>query len=451
MADERRVFSTQGRTPCGKRDAKDTNTHSSSHHTAGCVRDLSNVRCVVPGKSLWVTLLTGGPGSGANPLPSTRGRCRGRSITVALAAQPTRCCASPTSRTLLRRPGALRGAAAEGGHFPRATACVEYMKKGLGVRAGAELLGRAQTGFLCLVVSVGNRRSRPEADVNERIVGGTFKRDSPGGSSSKPGTDTCGNGTLKHERSQTLPKQLPPHRRLCPRLSNVRSSGEVAQDAIRSLHQRAMRGRSITVALQPTDALLCLANLPHALSGRRFEELVRAYGNIERCFLVYSQLSGHSKGYGFVEYMKKDSASRARAELLGRAQTLHEEDASVQLTSDPGEACIGLRYTSPEPFVTLLTGAQAQDAIRSLHQRAMRGRSITVALQPTDALLCLANLPHALSGRRFEELVRAYGNIERCFLVYSQLSGHSKGYGFVEYMKKDSASRARAELLGRAQ
>ncbi|XP_011613450.1 ribonucleoprotein PTB-binding 2 isoform X1 [Takifugu rubripes] len=100
-------------------------------------------------------------------------------------------------------------------------------------------------------------------------------------------------------------------------------------------------------------------------------------------------------------------------------------------------------------FVTLLNGDQAQDAIRSLHHSTVRGRLINVALQPTDSLLCLTNLPHTFTAQEFEELVRAYGNIERSFLVYSELTGHSKGYGFVEYMKKDSASRARSELLGR--
>nr|XP_043900415.1 ribonucleoprotein PTB-binding 2 [Solea senegalensis] len=100
-------------------------------------------------------------------------------------------------------------------------------------------------------------------------------------------------------------------------------------------------------------------------------------------------------------------------------------------------------------FVTLLNGDQAQDAIRSLHHSTVRGRLINVTLQPTDSLLCLTNLPHTFTSQQFEELVRAYGNIERSFLVYSELTGHSKGYGFVEYMKKDSASRARSELLGR--
>eukprot|EP00063_Salmo_salar_P004065 XP_013978900.1 PREDICTED: ribonucleoprotein PTB-binding 2 isoform X3 [Salmo salar] len=100
-------------------------------------------------------------------------------------------------------------------------------------------------------------------------------------------------------------------------------------------------------------------------------------------------------------------------------------------------------------FVTLLNGDQAQDAIRSLHQSIVRSRDITVQLQPTDSLLCLTNLPHTFTAQQLEDLVRSYGNIERCFLVYSELTGHSKGYGFVEYMKKDSASRARSELLGR--
>uniref|UniRef100_A0A8C3TSA1 Ribonucleoprotein PTB-binding 1 n=1 Tax=Catharus ustulatus TaxID=91951 RepID=A0A8C3TSA1_CATUS len=100
-------------------------------------------------------------------------------------------------------------------------------------------------------------------------------------------------------------------------------------------------------------------------------------------------------------------------------------------------------------FVTLLNGEQAQSAIRKFHQHSLRGKEISVQLQPTDALLCITNLPLSLSIEEFEELVRAYGNVERCFLVYSELTGRSKGYGFVEYMKKDSAAKARLELLGK--
>nr|XP_004663225.3 ribonucleoprotein PTB-binding 2 isoform X2 [Jaculus jaculus] len=100
-------------------------------------------------------------------------------------------------------------------------------------------------------------------------------------------------------------------------------------------------------------------------------------------------------------------------------------------------------------FVTLLNGEQAQSAIQMFHQYSFRGKELVVQLQPTDALLCITNLPISFTLEKFEELVRAYGNIERCFLVYSEVTGHSKGYGFVEYMKKDFAAKARLELLGR--
>ncbi|XP_053511539.1 ribonucleoprotein PTB-binding 2 isoform X1 [Artibeus jamaicensis] len=100
-------------------------------------------------------------------------------------------------------------------------------------------------------------------------------------------------------------------------------------------------------------------------------------------------------------------------------------------------------------FVTLLNGEQAQSAIQMFHQYSFRGKDLVVQLQPTDALLCITNLPASFTLEEFEELVRAYGNIERCFLVYSEVTGHSKGYGFVEYMKKDFAAKARLELLGK--
>ncbi|MBN3277061.1 RAVR1 protein, partial [Polyodon spathula] len=100
-------------------------------------------------------------------------------------------------------------------------------------------------------------------------------------------------------------------------------------------------------------------------------------------------------------------------------------------------------------FVTLLNGEQAKSAIKEFHQYPLRDREISVQLQPTDALLCIANLPLSCTQQHFEELVRPFGNLERCFLVHSETTGHSKGYGFVEYMKKDSAARAKSELLGK--
>ncbi|XP_073400793.1 ribonucleoprotein PTB-binding 2 isoform X2 [Dendrobates tinctorius] len=100
-------------------------------------------------------------------------------------------------------------------------------------------------------------------------------------------------------------------------------------------------------------------------------------------------------------------------------------------------------------FITLTNGEQAQDAISRFHEYVFREKEIWLQLQPTDSLLCITNLPPSLTLQEFEDLVKTYGSVERCLLVYSELSGHFKGYGFVEYMKKDSASKARLKLLGK--
>ncbi|XP_037230703.1 LOW QUALITY PROTEIN: ribonucleoprotein PTB-binding 1, partial [Falco rusticolus] len=100
-------------------------------------------------------------------------------------------------------------------------------------------------------------------------------------------------------------------------------------------------------------------------------------------------------------------------------------------------------------FVTLLNGEQAESAIQKFHRTKLREKEISVQLQPTDALLCIANLPQLYTQQQFEELVRPFGNLERCFLVYSEKTGHSKGYGFVGIYEKDSAARAKSDLLGK--
>ncbi|XP_066125073.1 ribonucleoprotein PTB-binding 2 isoform X2 [Saccopteryx bilineata] len=147
---------------------------------------------------------------------------------------------------------------------------------------------------------------------------------------------------------------------------------------------------------------------------------------------------------------------RMRRELSNRRKILVKnlpQDSSCQEVHDLLQE-YELKYCYVDrnkrtAFVTLLNGEQAQNAIQMFHQYSFRGKDLIVQLQPTDALLCITNLPTSFTLEEFEELVRAYGNIERCFLVYSEVTGHSKGYGFVEYMKKDFAAKARLELLGK--
>ncbi|KAK3909479.1 Ribonucleoprotein PTB-binding 1 [Frankliniella fusca] len=73
-----------------------------------------------------------------------------------------------------------------------------------------------------------------------------------------------------------------------------------------------LRGQRVPVAPTPTDMLLCVARLPLHYTESQFTGLVRSYGEVRRCFLMISEKTGESKGYGFVEYMSKETALHAK-------------------------------------------------------------------------------------------------------------------------------------------
>ncbi|ERE74705.1 ribonucleoprotein PTB-binding 1-like protein [Cricetulus griseus] len=149
-----------------------------------------------------------------------------------------------------------------------------------------------------------------------------------------------------------------------------------------------------------------------------------------------------------LEHTERQFRNRRKILIRGLPGDVTNQEVHDLLSDYELKYCFVDKYKGTA-FVTLLNGEQAEAAINAFHQSRLRERELSVQLQPTDALLCVANLPPSLTQAQFEELVRPFGSLERCFLVYSERTGHSKGYGFAEYMKKDSAARAKSDLLGK--
>ncbi|KAM4888963.1 ribonucleoprotein PTB-binding 1 [Thomomys bottae] len=149
-----------------------------------------------------------------------------------------------------------------------------------------------------------------------------------------------------------------------------------------------------------------------------------------------------------LEHTERQFRNRRKILIRGLPGDVTNQEVHDLLSDYELKYCFVDKYKGTA-FVTLLNGEQAESAIGAFHQSHLRERELSVQLQPTDALLCVANLPPSLTQAQFEELVRPFGSLERCFLVYSERTGHSKGYGFAEYMKKDSAARAKSDLLGK--
>uniref|UniRef100_A0A1B6CT95 RRM domain-containing protein n=1 Tax=Clastoptera arizonana TaxID=38151 RepID=A0A1B6CT95_9HEMI len=73
-----------------------------------------------------------------------------------------------------------------------------------------------------------------------------------------------------------------------------------------------LRGQCVPVTPTLTEKMLCIARLPFGYTEEQFTAMVLAYGEIKRNFLMISEKTGESKGYGFVEYVKEESALQAK-------------------------------------------------------------------------------------------------------------------------------------------
>ncbi len=76
-----------------------------------------------------------------------------------------------------------------------------------------------------------------------------------------------------------------------------------------------LRGQSVSVSPTPTEMVLCVARLPFYFTETNFYDLVKSYGDVKMYFLMISEKSGSSKGYGFVQYTSKENALAARNAL----------------------------------------------------------------------------------------------------------------------------------------
>lgn len=63
------------------------------------------------------------------------------------------------------------------------------------------------------------------------------------------------------------------------------------------------------------DSMLFVGNLPLSYDKDQLKELFSPHGKILRCFVVYSVLSGESKGYGFVEYSTREEATATKTNM----------------------------------------------------------------------------------------------------------------------------------------
>ncbi|KAI6228407.1 ELAV-like protein 4 [Aphelenchoides besseyi] len=148
---------------------------------------------------------------------------------------------------------------------------------------------------------------------------------------------------------------------------------------------------------------LIINYLPHNMSQDEVRSLFTSMGPIESCKLVRDKVTGQSLGYAFVNYVRSEDAARAQQSLNG------------------------LRLQNKQIKVSLA---------RPSHE-TIKGANLYVS-----------GLPKSLTQPELEKLFTPFGNIITSRILSDNITGLSKGVGFVRFDRKNEAEIAIEKLNG---
>uniref|UniRef100_A0ACD5WKU2 Uncharacterized protein n=1 Tax=Avena sativa TaxID=4498 RepID=A0ACD5WKU2_AVESA len=169
------------------------------------------------------------------------------------------------------------------------------------------------------------------------------------------------------------------------------------------------------------DANLYVGSLPASMSSHKLLELFLPFGRVVRYKVADDCFTGVSQGYGFVKYADPDCAASAIKRMNGRlvdGKTLEVRTAGVP---------------------------------PSVHNPSMHSVSDACSLPSKEmdtSGLYICNLPLSMDELKLLEYFLPFGKVTGIKLPRDQITGSSKGYGFVKYSDSCHAAQAITHLNG---
>ncbi|XP_046699332.1 ELAV-like protein 2 isoform X4 [Silurus meridionalis] len=155
--------------------------------------------------------------------------------------------------------------------------------------------------------------------------------------------------------------------------------------------------------MEDSKTNLIVNYLPQNMTQEELKSLFGSIGEIESCKLVRDKITGQSLGYGFVNYVDPKDAEKAINTLNGlRLQT----------------KTIKVSYARP-----------SSASIR-------------------DANLYVSGLPKTMTQKELEQLFSQYGRIITSRILVDQVTGVSRGVGFIRFDRRIEAEEAIKGLNG---
>ncbi|WKX96977.1 hypothetical protein Q1695_012992 [Nippostrongylus brasiliensis] len=148
---------------------------------------------------------------------------------------------------------------------------------------------------------------------------------------------------------------------------------------------------------------LIINYLPQGMTQEEVRSLFSSVGEIESCKLVRDKMTGQSLGYGFVNYCREDDALKAVSSFNG----LRLQNKTIKVS-----------YARPS-------------------NENIKGSNLYVS-----------GIPKSMTLNELEAIFRPFGQIITSRILSDNITGLSKGVGFVRFDKKEEAEVAIQTLNG---
>ncbi|CAG0888003.1 unnamed protein product, partial [Darwinula stevensoni] len=143
--------------------------------------------------------------------------------------------------------------------------------------------------------------------------------------------------------------------------------------------------------------------LPQTMTQEEIRSLFSSIGEVESCKLIRDKVTGQSLGYGFVNYQKAEDAEKA----IGTLNGLRLQNKTIKVS-----------YARPS-------------------SEAIKGANLYVS-----------GLPKSWTQGELETLFTPYGKIITSRILCDNITGLSKGVGFIRFDQRMEAERAIGKLNG---
>ncbi|OCT84995.1 hypothetical protein XELAEV_18023157mg [Xenopus laevis] len=234
-----------------------------------------------------------------------------------------------------------------------------------------------------------------------------------------------------------------------------------AEKAINTLNGLRLQTKTIKVSYaRPSsasirDANLYVSGLPKTMTQKELEQLFSQYGRIITSRILVDQVTGVSRGVGFIRFDKRIEAEEAIKGLNGQKPSGAAEPITVKFANNPSQktsqALLSQLYQSPNRRYP-----------GPLHHQAQRFRFSPITIDGMTSLVGM-NIPghtgtgwcifvYNLSPDSDEsvlwQLFGPFGAVNNVKVIRDFNTNKCKGFGFVTMTNYDEAAMAIASLNG---